>query len=165
LRDSSPLQALSPPTGDQAHASGRLGQREREVLEIVWAEVSGTVEEVSRRLPIRLAYTTVMTTLDRLFKKGMLQREKRDRAFRYSPALSPREVESRRAKALVDRFLQSTAAQPEMLISCLLDSLGDYDAATLDRLEEQIRAARRILGAAPESDKSSAAQSENEAQR
>jgi len=117
-------------------------------MDIVWAEGSGTVEEVSQRLPIRLAYTTVMTTLDRLFKKGLLLREKHDRAFRYSPAVSPQEVEGHRARALVDRFLQSTTAQPEMLLSCLVDALGEYDGAMLDQLEHKIREARESLNTA-----------------
>ncbi|SEF67542.1 Predicted transcriptional regulator [Bryocella elongata] len=145
MSESTPIPAEVADFAAPEHPSARLGHREREVLDIVWAEGSGTVEEVSRRLPIRLAYTTVMTTLDRLFKKGLLLREKHDRAFRYSPAVSPQEVESQRARALVDRFLQSTTAQPEMLISCLVDALGEYDGAMLDQLEDKIRAARESL--------------------
>lgn len=143
--DSIPADSLDAAT--LAHPSGRLGHREREVLEIVWAEGSGTVEEVSRRLPIQLAYTTVMTTLDRLFKKGLLRREKHDRAFRYSPAVSPREVESLRARALVDRFFDATPAGKDVLLSCLVDALGEYDNAILDQLEDKIRAAREQLAA------------------
>jgi predicted transcriptional regulator len=148
LPESTLIPAETTDPGPLPHASTRLGHREREVLEIVWAQGSGTVEEVSRSLPIKLAYTTVMTTLDRLFKKGLLLREKHDRAFRYTPALTPQEVESQRARALVDRFLQSNAAQPEMLLSCLVDALGEYDGAMLDQLEGKIRAARESLNAA-----------------
>jgi predicted transcriptional regulator len=129
-------------TNAPPHASSRLGQREREVLEIVWAEGSGTVEQVSQKLGIHLAYTTVMTTLDRLFKKGLLLREKRNRAFLYSPALSPRELENLRARALVDRLFQSTPASKDVMLSCLVDALGDYDSAMLDQLEDKIRVAR-----------------------
>ena len=49
----------------------------------------------------KLAYTTVMTTLDRLFKKGLLDRIKSDRAFLYSPALSRADWERKRAGSLV----------------------------------------------------------------
>lgn len=145
MRESTSIPAEAADSAALSHPSAQLGHREREVLEIVWAEGSGTVEEVCRRLPIRLAYTTVMTTLDRLFKKGLLLREKHARAFRYSPALSPQELESQRARALVDRFLQSNAAQPGMLLSCLLDALGEYDGAMLDQLEAEIRKAREAL--------------------
>jgi predicted transcriptional regulator len=145
LREMTFIQADAADTAAPMRVSGRLGRREREVLEIVWAEGCGTVEQVSRRLSIQLAYTTVMTTLDRLFKKGLLQREKRDRAFHYSPALSPREVESFRARALVDRFFDATPAHKDVLLSCLVDALGEYDGAMLDQLEDKIRAAREQL--------------------
>jgi predicted transcriptional regulator len=55
-------------------AATRLGEREREVLEVLWSEGSATVQQVADGLKTALAYTTVMTTLDRLYKKGLLQR-------------------------------------------------------------------------------------------
>ena len=121
--------------------------REREVLQVVWAEGSGTVEQVSRRLSIRLAYTTVMTTLDRLFKKGLLHRVKRDRAFLYSPAVSPAEVERLRAGALIHRFFDGGSSSQDLLLSCLVDVLGQYDEAMLSRLEDKISEARLALEA------------------
>ena len=120
----------------------RLGKREREVLEIVWADGSGTVQQVSRRLPISLAYTTVMTTLDRLFKKGLLHRVKHDRAFLYSPAVSPVEVDSMRARALLHRFFENKVSNADVLLSCLVDAIGQYDDEMLQRLEDKIRTAK-----------------------
>jgi predicted transcriptional regulator len=132
---------------------GRLGRRELEVLEVVWAEGSGTVQQVSVRLSMRLAYTTVMTTLDRLFKKGLLHRVKRDRAFLYSPAASPAEVECLRARSLIDRFFDGRTAHQDLLLSCLVNVLGQYDDEMLDRLEDKIRSARQELNlAGPQAD-------------
>ncbi len=141
-----------PPGGDFGSAFTRLnprqlGHRECQVLEIVWADGNATVEQVSRRLPIRLAYTTVMTTLDRLFKKGLLTRVKSDRAFIYSPAVSSCDLESLRARALLDRFFYETASSPDVLLSCLVDVIGTYDDKLLHNLEEKVRAAKRGLGA------------------
>lgn len=133
--------------------AGRLGDREREVLSILWERGSATVLQVSHGLPVRLAYTTVMTTLDRLFKKGLLQRVKHDRAFLYSPAISPSDVESGRALALLRRFFSNAprskdaAGNKDMLLSCLVDAIGHYDDAMLHQLEDKVRAARQRLAA------------------
>ncbi len=124
------------------HATERLGKREREVLEVLWACGSASVQQVVSRLGSALAYTTVMTTLDRLFKKGLLLREKHDRAFVYRPALSPRDLEHDRAAAFIGRFFSSSAASDDMLLSCLVNAVEQYDCDLLQQLEEKIRAAR-----------------------
>ena len=149
-RDS--LRVANPPvmdavreTASAARHAAQLGKREREVLEIVWADGSGTVGQVSRRLPISLAYTTVMTTLDRLFKKGLLRRVKRDRAFLYSPAVSPVEVDSLRARTFIQRFFEGRGSRADVLLSCLVDAIGQYDDEMLQRLEEQVQAAKLQL--------------------
>lgn len=72
----------------------RLGELERSVMNVLWdASAPCTVREVMDALGALghgrdLAYTTVMTVLDRLGGKQMVQRERDGRAFRYSPALS-----------------------------------------------------------------------------
>ncbi|GAA2616306.1 BlaI/MecI/CopY family transcriptional regulator [Actinomadura fulvescens] len=75
-----------------------LGELERTVMEILWAREdtghgAATARDVSRALAgdRDLAHTTVMTVLDRLAKKGFLERERDGRAWRYSPSES-REV-------------------------------------------------------------------------
>lgn len=67
---------------------GRFGELEAEVMDRLWALARpATVREVLRELqPARpLAYTTVMTVMDNLFKKGWLRRELDGRAYRYEP--------------------------------------------------------------------------------
>jgi predicted transcriptional regulator len=121
---------------------GRLGRREREVLAVLRDLGNATVQQVSERLSAGLAYTTVMTTLDRLFRKGLLRREKQNRAFLYSAALSAKDVEGQRAADLVRRFFAESDAQPEVLVSCLIDAVNHYDTELLDRLESKIQSAR-----------------------
>ena len=128
-----------------------LGQREREVMAVLWTQGDANVQQVSSRLRTNLAYTSVMTTLDRLFKKGLLRREKRDRAFIYSTALTPRQVEGQRAADLIRRFFSDSGERPELLLSCLVDAVEGYDTALLDQLESGIQAARaRQLASATE---------------
>jgi predicted transcriptional regulator len=126
-------------------AAVRLGEREREVLSVLWAEGSATVQQVSLRLRSSLAYTTVMTTLDRLFKKGLLVREKRDRAFLYTPAITSDDLEHNRASALVHRFFSGSAANNDVLLSCLVNAVQSYDTDLLNQLEEKVRIARQQI--------------------
>ena len=64
-----------------------LGPLEITVMELLWEEGESSVHDVVPKLARPLAYTTVMTTLDRLYKKGLLDRRKSERAFVYSPRL------------------------------------------------------------------------------
>jgi predicted transcriptional regulator len=104
-----------------------LGHLEAKVMEILWAQGESTVRDVVDRMTRPLAYTTVMTTLDRLFKKGLLDRRKEDRAFYYSAQFSRNEWETKRA---------------DTLISCLVESAGSQDTALLEDLESRIRMKR-----------------------
>jgi predicted transcriptional regulator len=128
--------------GSVSSPFSRLGEREREVLSVVRELGSATVQQVARRLSASLAYTTVMTTLDRLFRKGLLDRKKQNRAFLYSAALSARDLEGQRAAHLIRRFFSESDVQPEVLVSCLVDAVHHYDEELLDRLESSIRQAR-----------------------
>ena len=62
--------------------STRLGPLEQELLSALWMRGSATVREMLDAGGINLAYTTVMTTLDRLYKKQLLNRAAEGRAFR-----------------------------------------------------------------------------------
>jgi len=122
-----------------------LGRLEAAVMEVLWARGAGRVHEVAAELGRRLAYTTVMTTLDRLFKKGLLDRSKQKRAFVYAPRMSRPEWERRRAAELVAGFLDGPETSRELLLSCFLEALGEQDAPLLDELERKIRLKRREI--------------------
>lgn len=122
-----------------------LGRLEISVMEILWARGSGSVRDVIQGLERELAYTTVMTTLDRLFKKGLLDRRKQDRAFLYSPRWSRTEWERRCAGNLVAGFLAGPRPSRDLLLSCFLDAVGEHDAVLLDELERKFRMKRKEL--------------------
>jgi predicted transcriptional regulator len=122
-----------------------LGTLELELMEILWSRGESSVRDVVPLLSRPLAYTTVMTTLDRLFKKGLLDRHKSDRAFFYSPRFSRQEWERQRAGNLVAGFLSGPNPSRELLLSCLLDAVGEHVATLLDDLENKIRSRRKEL--------------------
>lgn len=129
-------------SGTSPAALGVIGRREREVLSVLRQLGSATVQQVAERLDTSLAYTTVMTTLDRLFRKGLLTRRKQNRAFLYSSSLSVRDFEGRRAAHFIRRFFSESDVRPEVLVSCLVDAVHHYDTELLDELESSIRTAR-----------------------
>ena len=134
-----------PAAGSELIRQTALGRLEAGVMEILWARGESSVHDVVHKIGRPLAYTTVMTTLDRLFKKGLLARHKSERAFLYAPRVSRDEWERRRANDLVEGFLAGRQASREALLSCLLDAVGQHDEEVLEELEKRIRLKRKEL--------------------
>ncbi len=122
-----------------------LGPLEISVMEVVWQAGTCSVRDVVHQLDRDLAYTTVMTTMDRLYKKGLLDRAKCDRAFVYSARVSKESWERQRTDDLLAGFLTGTDPARELLLSCLVDAVGEHDPNLLDQLEEKIQSKRRAL--------------------
>jgi predicted transcriptional regulator len=122
-----------------------LGRLELELMQILWSRGESNVREVAQSLERPLAYTTVMTTLDRLYKKGLLDRHMPDRAFVYSARFSPEEWERRRAESIFASLFAGPSPSRELLVSSFLDAVGRHDAVLLDELEKKIRTKRKEL--------------------
>jgi predicted transcriptional regulator len=121
-------------TNDPNGAHGLLGPLEWRVLESLWSrDAPASVRDLT---PVfrDIAYTTLMTTLDRLHRKGVLDREKQGRAFVYRPRLTRSQFESARAGDAVKAAL-SNGGSLAPLASYLVDAVGDRDRELLDELE------------------------------
>lgn len=118
-----------------------LGPLEADVLALVWDLETATARELfaQQAQPGERAYTTLMTTLDRLFKKGLLLREKEGLAWRYVPAVTRASFEQRRVDALAARIV---AQHGDAGLAAFVDAAAAADGPLLDRLEELIRARR-----------------------
>jgi len=127
---------------DQPQALGRLEFR---LMQILWSRGESNVRDVILELDRPLAYTTVMTTLDRLYKKGLLERRMPERAFLYSAKMSREEWERHVAGSIVADFLAGPPPARELLVSSFLDAVGHHDAKLLDELEKKIRQKRKDL--------------------
>jgi predicted transcriptional regulator len=123
----------------------RLGALEREVMAVVWKAGEINVREACDRLDSTVAYTTVMTTMDRLYKKRLLARRKVGRAFVYSATATRDEMEGAVATELVQSLLQRHGGEPLPLLSSLVDAVSERDRALLDDLERLIREKRRAV--------------------
>ena len=124
-----------------------FGALEREVLTILWANGHLAVRDVQARLRRDAAYTTVMTTLDRLYKKGVLTRVQSGRAFVYSAAVTREQLQASIASSVLTGLLQGRGEATLPVLSNLVDTVGAQDggADLLKDLEALVRDNRRRL--------------------
>lgn len=122
----------------------RLGPLERRVLEALWRR--GGDARVRDLQPdfADIAYTTLMTTLDRLHRKGLLERVPSGRAYAYRPRLSREQTQEAVARGAL-RGLLSEAGGIEPVLSYLIEEVAQHDDKALDALERLIRQRRRAL--------------------
>ena len=120
-----------------------LGDLEAQVMRAVWARsqpvtVRDIVGDLQRDRPI--AYTTVMTVMGNLCRKGWLSRQADGRAYRYQPLVSAEEYSA----SLMRQALAATSDRA----AALMHLIGDLSADEADALQE---AYRRLTQASPRS--------------
>lgn len=120
-----------------------LGERELDIMTVLWHEGSGTVTEVQATLGTPLAYTTVLTILRNLEAKGFLRRVEEGRAHRYFPKVKQRAAQRRAVRRLIDTLFLGS---PEALLAQLVDD-HDLTAEELQRLAKQLTDAADAEGA------------------
>ena len=124
--------------------NAQLGPLEQQLLSALWVRGSATVREILDAGDIKLAYTTVMTTLDRLFKKQLLNRTAEGRAFRYFPRYTEEELEKAAVRETILQLLGSSAAA-SLPLSYLVEAVSEHDARLLDDLQRLLDQKRREL--------------------
>ena len=137
-------------TGDASGSlAAFLGPLEIQVLECLWRRSGETsVRRLLECFP-GAAYTTLMTTLDRLFKKGLLERTRRGKAFHYVARFSRAGLREHLAKGAIARILGSGPGRGTVrpILSTFVAAVSRKDALLLDELEALIRAEReRVKG-------------------
>jgi predicted transcriptional regulator len=125
-------------------SSSELGPLEERLLESLWSRGHATVRELIERECHDLAYTTVMTTLDRLFKKNLLSRDAEGRAFRYVPLVT-REQLHREAAGEAFRQLLDASPAASLPLSYLVEIVTARDVQLLNDLRQLVEAKRREL--------------------
>jgi predicted transcriptional regulator len=120
-----------------------LGELEADVMDLLWREPNQTVVDVEVRLRRKrdIAHTTVLTTLDRMHRKGYLSREKKGKAFVYSPQYTREEFERLLAQEVLGALLGGLG---EPVLSTFIELVGE-DNGKLEQLEELIRQKREGL--------------------
>lgn len=115
-----------------------LGPLEAEIMRVVWKLERATVREVFEKLrPTRdkLAYTTIMTCMTNLARKGMLNQERGGIPYMYTPVETGPEIATKMVDRVIDRLLGGTAAP---VISHLLNLRNPDELEEVMRLKEKL---------------------------
>lgn len=131
-------------TGTFRSRSSGLGPLETRLLELLWIQARAvTVRSMRLALP-QFAYTTILTTLERLYRKGLLLRHRNGRAFAYEPRCTRDELLSELISGHVTDLL-GASQQGTAILSTLVRVVGGTDAALLDELDALVQAERLRL--------------------
>lgn len=119
-----------------------LGELEIAVMEHLWSFKAADAKGTHKLLgpPRNISANTVQSTLDRLFKKELLTREKVSHAFVYSPAVTREQLMGSMIDNVVDKL---AGGSTEAMLSTFVDLADRVEEDTLDRLEQLI-AERRM---------------------
>jgi BlaI family transcriptional regulator, penicillinase repressor len=109
---------------------------ELEIMHVLWEHGAANVQTVQRNLKRELAYTTVQTVLNILHRKNKVQREMKERAYFYRPAVSRSHVTGEHMSDILDRLFGGSA---ESLVMSLLETkhLTPKKLARLQKLLEE----------------------------
>lgn len=119
-----------------------LGPLEAEIMRVVWDQGATTVRGVFDTLAKRrekLAYTTIMTCMTNLARKGMLRQDKTSVPYIYSPLENDTDVASRIVDRVIERLLGGSA---EPVISHLLDLENEEQLQEILALRDQMHKER-----------------------
>ena len=122
----------------------QLGPLEQRLLQEIWARGPATVRELLADSAMKIAYTTVMTTLDRLYKKQLLNRSAEGRAFRYSARVTREELQRAAAGQAIQQLLDSGSAA-SLPLSYLVEAVTEHDIELLGELQQLVENKRREL--------------------
>jgi predicted transcriptional regulator len=122
----------------------RLHELEAAIMDVVWSKrltafaVSDVLSVMERSREI--AYTTVMTTVARLYDKGLLTRERDGRRYLYSPKLTREQFLESTAREVLDGVVGGHQA-----MAMLAEKVSEASAGELDDLEAVIKRRRKEL--------------------
>jgi predicted transcriptional regulator len=120
-----------------------LGERERDVLEVLWAHGEASAQQVLESLSGEsISLSTVQSTLERLHRKQLISREKTGRAYRYVPLISRSQLIGGMLRDLAEDVAGGDLAP-------MLSGFLDYVAAEAPELEPGVS---RALGLTDDED-------------
>jgi BlaI family transcriptional regulator, penicillinase repressor len=111
-----------------------LAPLELDCMNALWRLGEATVRDIHAALATTRprAYTTIMTILDRLAQKGVVERQKSGRAWLYKPSLSADQARTHAVERLVEGFFQGSAEA----LALHLSSLSDVSQSSARRARE-----------------------------
>jgi len=122
----------------------QLGELEKQVLHYLWQHESADAKTVYQYFEKQRggSLNTIQSTLDRLFKKGLLSRYKQGHAFQYQAKVERHELIGQLIKSVTHDFI---AEDDNSLIAAFSSISKDLSSQQLKKLEDMIEQQRKQL--------------------
>ena len=115
-----------------------FGPLEAKIMDVLWNDVEMTIKDVQQVLEREKLtnFNTVMTVMNRLVDKEILQKRMEGRSFLYKPVLSREEFLTTQSKEMTNELMDEFG---NVVVSHMLDALEDVDDALVAKLEQKIK--------------------------
>lgn len=115
-----------------------FGPLEAKIMDILWSGKEQTIKEVQLELEKEKAtnFNTVMTVMNRLVEKGLLQKRAEGRTTMYKPVLTREEFVNTQSKEMTHELMDEFGS---VVVSHMIDALDDADEDLVARLEQKIK--------------------------
>ncbi|MFC5861132.1 BlaI/MecI/CopY family transcriptional regulator [Acidicapsa dinghuensis] len=111
-----------------------LTKLELQIMQVIWKQGASNVSQVQQALEQELAYTTVQTMLNILWRKGTLKRKLQGRAYEYSAAVTEARALGHAVRDLIDRMFGGSS---EELVMSLIKT-RQIDARKIAELSKKL---------------------------
>ena len=117
----------------------KLPPRERQIVDLLYVHGGMAVSDICETLPVQLSGSAVRAMLQRLERKGFVQRKESERGFVYSPVVAETVARKSALSEVVRVFFNGS---PAGAATALLGMSDRLDSSELDELEQMIARAR-----------------------
>ncbi|WP_391119809.1 BlaI/MecI/CopY family transcriptional regulator [Psychrobacillus sp. L3] len=121
-----------------------FGPLEAKIMDILWNDVKMTIKDVQQVLNREKLtnFNTVMTVMNRLVEKGILQKRVEGRSFLYQPIQTRHEFLNTQSREMTNELMDEFGS---VVVSHMLDALEDVDDALVAKLELKIKELKKEL--------------------
>jgi predicted transcriptional regulator len=121
-----------------------FGPLEAKIMDVLWNDVEMTIKDVQQVLEREKLtnFNTVMTVMNRLVDKGILQKKTEGRSFLYKPILSREEFLTTQSKEMTNELMDEFG---NVVVSHMLDALEDVDDDLVAKLEQKIKELKKDM--------------------
>lgn len=121
-----------------------FGPLEAKIMDILWNDVEMTIKDVQQVLDKEKVtnFNTVMTVMNRLVEKGILQKRIEGRSSLYSPVQSRVEFLNAQSKEMTNELMDEFG---NIVVTHMLDALEDVDDDLVAKLEQKIKELKKDI--------------------
>ena len=121
-----------------------FGPLEAKIMDVLWNDIEMTIKDVQQVLESEKStnFNTVMTVMNRLVDKEILQKRTEGRSFLYKPVLSREEFLTTQSKEMTNELMDEFGS---VVVSHMLDALEDVDDALVAKLEQKIKELKKDM--------------------